>query len=150
VLLLPDDIAALIHKLTSTHPEIREVWLIGSRANPTERPPRDWDFLIFATPATLSALRSDDFLGSLDIDLLVATDHDHIEGVKAAQNGRIKTGHLNAYTTVQDGLEIEGYSWQWTPQGNEAEYTGRYWKRFRAFRVHPEGHCKAESGAAGS
>jgi hypothetical protein len=36
-----------IAELTTAYPSIREVWLFGSRANGTERPDSDWDYLVF-------------------------------------------------------------------------------------------------------
>jgi predicted nucleotidyltransferase len=36
-----------IAELTTAYPSIREVWLFGSRANGTQRPDSDWDYLVF-------------------------------------------------------------------------------------------------------
>jgi hypothetical protein len=35
-----------VNELTTAYPGIREVWLLGSRANDTERPDSDWDYLV--------------------------------------------------------------------------------------------------------
>jgi predicted nucleotidyltransferase len=36
-----------VAELTATYPGIREVWLLGSRANGTATEASDWDYLVF-------------------------------------------------------------------------------------------------------
>jgi hypothetical protein len=36
-----------INELVRAYPSIQEVWLFGSRANGTERPDSDWDYMVF-------------------------------------------------------------------------------------------------------
>jgi predicted nucleotidyltransferase len=74
---MPDaELATYIATLVDAHPGIREIWLIGSRANGTARPDSDWDLLAFADNGSLAALASDDTFNRHDIDLLVVFDGD--------------------------------------------------------------------------
>lgn len=54
-----------------------EIWLIGSRANPTADPPNDWDFLIFGSRQLLDALSREVEIDGLDP--LIVYDGDAFE-----------------------------------------------------------------------
>jgi predicted nucleotidyltransferase len=45
-----------IDALLTAYPSIKEVWLIGSRADGSAKPTSDWDYIILADQWVLSAL----------------------------------------------------------------------------------------------
>jgi hypothetical protein len=65
--------------LVKRFPAIKEVWLIGSRANESARADSDWDYIVFADERTLSLLRCDESLRRPDIDVLMVFDGDSFE-----------------------------------------------------------------------
>jgi len=65
-----------IQRLLAAYPAIREIWLIGSRANNHARPESDWDFLVFSDDeATFGELHDDREFDVPGIDVLVAVDN---------------------------------------------------------------------------
>ena len=65
-----------IERLLGAYPAIREIWLIGSRANNCARPGSDWDFLVFCDDElAFSDLHLDTSFNVAGIDLLVAVDN---------------------------------------------------------------------------
>jgi hypothetical protein len=61
-----------INELTATYPGIREIWLLGSRANGTATEASDWDHLVFlADDRLFNALCRDSRFKRPGIDLLV-------------------------------------------------------------------------------
>jgi len=96
-----------ITALTRAYPEIRKVWLIGSRADGTAKPSSDWDYIAIADAPTLKALSTDAAFNDPTIDLLVVYDGDCF--CKPWPDGdRVKQGSL-------DG-------WQWRAGDNQATY----------------------------
>lgn len=102
---LPVDLACWLAEVVRRHPGIAEVWLIGSRANGTETPESDWDFLVFpccvvepdggletgwlrsdqgretGLPAGVAAsIHADSTLRRADVDFLVVTDGPAVAG----------------------------------------------------------------------
>jgi hypothetical protein len=63
-----------VSQISAAYPAIREVWFIGSRANGTERPDSDYDYMAFADGDTLAALSQSQRFNWPDIDLLVVFD----------------------------------------------------------------------------
>jgi predicted nucleotidyltransferase len=75
--MISDHLAArYLDSLTEAYPRIREVWLIGSRANGSARAESDWDYLVFADRRILRALRQDTRFRHPSVDLLVVYDGD--------------------------------------------------------------------------
>jgi hypothetical protein len=69
--------AAYIEELLKTYSGIKQVWLIGSRANGLAEPPSGWDYVIMADQSTLDALSEATRFKDPTIDLLVVYDGDH-------------------------------------------------------------------------
>jgi hypothetical protein len=137
VFALPDDIATYLRAVASAHPDIRAIWLVGSRVNPKNRPPQDWDFLAFGSAEVLAALKADNVLRRVDVDLLIVTDGDSFESPwpRSDLPGVFKSGNLKNYE--EDGLVV--ISWEWKEvSATEAKYTGEGLRRMRAVRVYPE------------
>lgn len=89
-----------IAKLLATYPSIREIWLIGSRAEGSVKASSDWDYLAFGNQSILRALAKDGKSNQPDIDLLIVYDGDNFE--KPWPDGdKQKRGSLT--------------SWEWTP-----------------------------------
>jgi len=59
--------------------DIREIWLIGSRANETAKDNSDWDFLVFGTDITLKELKYQVIYKLDNIDLLVVYNGDNFQ-----------------------------------------------------------------------
>ena len=60
-----------IGRLVQAYPSIREIWLLGSRANGSERPDSDWDCLAFGDDAgALNQLHNDPQFDDPKVDLL--------------------------------------------------------------------------------
>ncbi len=86
-----------IDLLNGRYRSISSVWLVGSRANCTERPESDWDLLVFADNDSFDAMRGDADLRAPGIDLLVVTDGDQFEQPWIDEGYTIaKFGYLSA------------------------------------------------------
>jgi hypothetical protein len=103
---MPAPIAAIVADLVSRCPE---VWLIGSRANPTSAQPNDWDIVAVGDATLLEEFRARAPIDGLD--LLIVYNSDDFEGPwLRASDGAKKTGSLS--------------EWQWQ-RLNEDEATYR-------------------------
>jgi hypothetical protein len=101
------DISAYAGQLAAACTDVCSVWLIGSRANDTERPDSDWDLLVFGGPGAHACLSSAHHLHRADIDCLVLSDS---EDFSNAWGPRSKSGSLSG--------------WEWTQvSSNLAQYT---------------------------
>ena len=102
---MPDSIATLVQELISRGVE---VWLIGSRANPTDVPPKDWDIVAFGDGGLLAEFRGRPQVENLD--LLIVFDGDQFECPWVRRSdGATKGGSLAG--------------WEWRPlDENRAEY----------------------------
>jgi Polymerase beta, Nucleotidyltransferase len=69
--------AAYSEELLRTYPSIKQVWLIGSRADGSARPSSDWDYVVMADHSTLDALSAAPRFNDPAVDLLVVCDGDH-------------------------------------------------------------------------
>lgn len=65
-----------VRRLVTTCPEIREIWLIGSRANGTAKEDSDWDYIVFGNKSVLAELQSDHSLNEPEIDLMIVYNDD--------------------------------------------------------------------------
>ena len=96
-----------VSRLAATCAGVVYVWLIGSRANGTERPDSDWDFLVFGNDGTLDCLAQAGELYREDVDCFVVN---HGDAFANAWGARAKSGSLT--------------SWEWKPISSvEAQYT---------------------------
>ena len=68
-----------IRRLVGTFPKIRQVWLLGSRANGTAKDNSDWDYIVFGDTALLETLRSNPNWKEPEIDLMVVHNGDDFE-----------------------------------------------------------------------
>ena len=67
-----------VKKLVLAYPSIKQIWLIGSRANGTARADSDWDYLVFTDDGhVLNALYRDKKRSSPEIDVLLVVDGRH-------------------------------------------------------------------------
>lgn len=111
---IPLDIQDFLDTLRSALPEIETIWLIGSRANPTSRPPRDWDFLIFTKPICLAKVEALSHYRQDNIDVLVVRDEGDFEElwfVPSPERQKPKRGSLT--------------DWEWqVVSSTEACYVG--------------------------
>jgi hypothetical protein len=88
---------AYVDALVQAYPAIREVWLIGSRANGSAKPSSDWDYIAIADSATLKALSEDATFNSPEVDLLVVYDGDNFRKPWPDDGRDNKTGSLTGW-----------------------------------------------------
>ncbi|MEK7323372.1 MAG: nucleotidyltransferase domain-containing protein [Pseudomonadota bacterium] len=134
------NVAKYIQELVAEYPAIREVWLIGSRANQSAREDSDWDMLVFTESGVLDALRDDVRFHHLHIDLLVvnSTD-DHFE---KPWGDKRKKGTLQAWKwkrLTESEASYESQLWIPDPIQKYAEETGD-WEdlKLKALRLWPQ------------
>lgn len=107
---LDPGISAHLATVGAECPSIRELWLVGSRANGGGSPDSDWDVLAFADEQTLAVLRAQPLLRREDLDLLIAVDGDKFESPwwRTDKPGKYKSGRLKNYDS-SDGTEVVGW-----------------------------------------
>lgn len=101
-----------IRKLTDKYPQMREIWLIGSRANDQERQESDWDYVAFADSTTLEQLRADTDLNEPNIDLLVVHNGDSFESPWVHEGQQQKRGSLTdwEWRAIPDNPRLAMYA----------------------------------------
>jgi hypothetical protein len=99
--------ARYIAALTQRFHEIREVWLIGSRADSSASVSSDWDYIVFAAPDVLRALAADSTPNEPGVDLLVVYGGDEFQA-PWANGDRIKHGSLSCWgwTETSEGRAV--------------------------------------------
>lgn len=104
-------LSAWLDSVRKRCPEIKDVWLIGSRANDEERADSDWDFIAFGSEAIWHCLNKATELHREDVDFLVVKNGDDFQ---AAWGETDKGGSLSR--------------WQWKQLSQtEAEYREAKW-----------------------
>lgn len=64
-----------LNRLVTAYPCIKEIWLIGSRANSSHRPDSDWDYLVWSDDDQLFDMLSQDVsFHDPSVDLLIVRD----------------------------------------------------------------------------
>jgi predicted nucleotidyltransferase len=107
--ILGDEMAAYIAALVGAYPAVKEIWLLGSRANGSHRPDSDWDFLVFANQRVLNSLTRNSRFKRPDVDLLVVYDGDKFcKPWRDPKKARKKRGSLSG--------------WEWKSLSDEATY----------------------------
>lgn len=102
-----EEIENYICSLVKAFEAIKEIWLFGSRANNTFNPASDWDLIVFADYATLSAMQNHPELEKQKIDLLVVHNGDDF---------------ICPWGDPPKGGDLKGWEWQKSSEA-EAEYT---------------------------
>lgn len=118
---LTDEIRTYIDLLIARCPKVREVWLIGSRANGISTEVSDWDFIIFADPKAFDDLAHDKVLHREDVDLLVVDD---ATGEFSKPWGKEKTGSLDSWKWVRESNSIATYRAMKWVEDEEAKEDG--------------------------
>ena len=117
-ILLPNDLDNYINSLTSTYPQIREIWLFGSRSNPPYKKKSDWDFLVFADSEVLERLRHRLDIKKNDIDLLIVYDGNHFKSPWPCSDKTTKAG-----TLFPSSISCRNFNWNLRSK-TEATYSG--------------------------
>jgi hypothetical protein len=72
-----------VERLVKAYPSLREIWLFGSRANRTETPRSDWDYMAFGDDAgAMHALHHDLQFNEAGVDLMFAGPGVDVEAMK--------------------------------------------------------------------
>jgi predicted nucleotidyltransferase len=137
--LINQDMARWLEQLTVVCPAIREVWLLGSRANGTARPDSDWDLLVFGAQAVRMCIESHSELHRSEIDLLLV---DNSNGEFSRPWGPQKTGSLSRWEWKAVSEEVATYkSVKWIPDEDDpvpgADTGEMVVSRLNAYRVWP-------------
>ena len=112
-----------LSKLVKTYHAIREIWLIGSRANGCARATSDWDLLVFANKEVLKELRGDRCFKEKKIDLLIVYECNSFKEPWGGENA--KHGNLR--------------EWQWK---RVSENEAKYIKWEQQPEEEPNGRCR--------
>jgi len=92
-----------VQALAKAYPEITAIWLIGSRADGSNLPMSDWDYIAIAGELTLSALSEDISFNNPAIDLFIVYDGDQFQKPWANGN-RVKKGSLSNWKWQQTSV----------------------------------------------
>jgi hypothetical protein len=125
--------ATYVAALLRAHPSIKEVWLIGSRADGSAKPTSDWDYIIFADQGVLSALSTTSTFNKRDIDLLVVFDGDNFRK-PWADGQREKRGCLSGWEWRPISTSTAAYRATKAREGEDFNVDVHVGK---AIRVHP-------------
>jgi predicted nucleotidyltransferase len=107
------EIDSYVAKLAASCPGIREIWLIGSRANGTAQPDSDCDLLVFGNGESLSQLQTARDLHRDEVDCLVLVDG--TDKFKSAWGSKAKT------------LTVSQLEWE-RISPSHATYIGTKWR----------------------
>jgi hypothetical protein len=126
---MPVQIAEGVRELLARSPE---VWLFGSRVNPSDTPPRDWDVLVFGDLDLLSEFQERAPVEHLDLFIVWNDDNFQSPWISYPE-GPLRSGSLS------------GWRWHKTREG-EAKYRGFNIRQdggveatwYRAVRLWPE------------
>jgi hypothetical protein len=136
---LPADIKEFLSLLVKQCPQIESIWLIGSRVNPTNVPPNDWDFVVFAPTQLLEIIRGHDELKRSNVDLLVVYDGDRFEEpwfIPSEIRLKPKSGSLSKWEWKQiSELEAQYTGTKLRPNSKDIDISEK-----RALRVWPSEH----------
>ncbi len=136
---LSETVAAYLDRLIFVHPDIRAVWLFGSRANGTSRVNSDWDLLVFGSRSILDAIRADQTFHLPEIDLFVVHDGNRFEGPWPDGNDT-KLGRLHNAFEFNPDRYVYGYRWE-EISATEATYISTRdfgcLDKLRAWRIYP-------------
>jgi len=112
LLKLPARIQDYFDDLVAEFQQIREIWLLGSRANNCASEDSDWDILVLGDSTTLQQLQQSEkkkqSSQNLNVDLLVLYDKDRFEAPWPSLNRRrrttqrIKKGTLSEWEFERD------------------------------------------------
>jgi len=131
------DVNAYVRKVAAAHPNVFEMWLLGSRANGTATATSDWDILAFADEATLDALREDRELHWAEVDLLVVRSSD---GRFEKPWGRKKSGSLEKWQWSRlSDTEATYRSTKFVPDHGETHHGDFHEQILKAIRLWPQG-----------
>jgi Nucleotidyltransferase domain len=119
--------------LLRAYPSIKEVWLIGSRADGSAKPTSDWDYIILANQGVLAALSKTSTFNQPDIDLLVVFDGDNFRK-PWADGQREKRGSLSGWEWRAISATAATYRATKAGEGEDFNVDVRIG---RAIRVHP-------------
>jgi len=137
--LLNEDMVRWVEQLVTACPDIREVWILGSRANSKARADSDWDFLVFGTQAARPCIESSSHLHRFDVDLLLVDDP---TGEFSRPWGISKTGSLSRWEWKALSDKVSTYkSVKWVPDEDDpvpGSNTGNMAvSNLKAYRVWP-------------
>jgi hypothetical protein len=106
-----NDIREFAMGIVAVAPSVKEIWLLGSRANGTAGPDSDWDLLVLADEEALTRLRRTPSLHLPNVDCLVATNQEFVN----AWGEKVKSGSMPG--------------WEWVRLNDFfAEYTEKKWE----------------------
>jgi len=90
--------------LSSEYNSINSIWLLGSRANGTNRKDSDWDFLIFADKMALNSLKENPSLKLKNVDMLLVYDKKKFEDPWSSKKGTLDNLEMETINKEQSKI----------------------------------------------
>lgn len=135
--MLTPKIHKYIGNLTEKLPEIRSIWLFGSRANGNARDSSDWDLLVFGDVSTFNSVKNDEILHLKEVDLMIVSGDEF-----SRPYGEPKHGSLKKWNWELKSENIATYdAVKWYPHDNSISKRGLQMgalvkQKLRAVRVY--------------
>ena len=127
----PFDVLEFARSIARDAPGVKEIWLLGSRANGTAREDSDWDLLILGTDETLTTLRRTPSFHRDDVDALVAANNEFVN----AWGEKVKSGSMAGWEWVRlNDFFAEYLENKWEGAGDGARVRSR---RRKAIQLWP-------------
>jgi len=135
--MLSAEISSWLREVVTRVPGIREVWLLGSRANGTATAASDWDLLIFGDHTVRQRLLASPDLHRADVDFLLGDPGADGFSRVWGEAGTLSRSSLS--WALQSPITATYRSVKWIPDDdNPHGTTGRFDdSRKRAVRVFP-------------
>ena len=103
-----DPIKVYLERLVKAYPNIKSIWLFGSRANSSHRTDSDWDLLVFADQQIFDELKRNSHFRDDKIDLLVVFNDREFEKPWSDEKGA-KHGSLKSWEWVEASTDLATY-----------------------------------------
>jgi predicted nucleotidyltransferase len=91
-----DQIRDYVKKLVEAYPDIKSIWLFGTRANNLHRSDSDWDLFVFGNQRILDSLKENNSFNNDHIDLMVVFNNAEFEKPWPDEKG-VKHGSLKSW-----------------------------------------------------
>lgn len=125
-------------------PDLREVWLFGSRANRAQRSDSDWDLIAYGSWKTVEYLKEKPRPTRLRIDLLACPAGDTLTGIWEEKSGSLQRWK---WAVIGDG--VAEYDHNKVEPGRSLLEAMFETIRWRAYRVWPQSEARRRVGPAG-
>ena len=95
-----DQIKDYVKRLVEAYPDIKSIWLFGTRANNSYRSDSDWDLFVFGNQRILDSLKENKTFNNDQIDLMVVFNDIEFEKPWPDEKG-VKHGTLKSWEWLE-------------------------------------------------